>query len=93
VGLARAGRRGAPADVVERESLAFHNRVRSAYLDLAAADPPRYLVLNAQDDEHKLAEEIAERVAGLVPPSGPSEHLPDVDQAERVRTHAVAASS
>jgi dTMP kinase len=96
VGLARAGRRGAPADVVERESLAFHNRVRAGYRDLAAADPQRYLVLDAQSSEHKLAEEIAERVAELLPPSGPSEHLPDTDanngEAERVRTHAVAAS-
>jgi dTMP kinase len=91
-GLARAGRRGVPADVVERESLSFHDRVRQGYLDLAAADPQRYLVLDAHSDERKLAEEIAERVAGLLPPSGPSEHLPDADQAERVRTHAVAAS-
>ena len=60
--------------------------------DPAAADPQRYLVLNAQDDEHQLADEIAQRVAELLPPSGPSEHLPDTDQAERVRTHAVAAS-
>ncbi|HZM84640.1 MAG TPA: dTMP kinase [Candidatus Limnocylindrales bacterium] len=93
VGLVRAGRRGAPADVVERESLAFHDRVRAAYLDLAAADPQRYLVLDAQADEHKLADEIAERVAELLPPAGPSEHLPDTDQTERVRTHAIAASS
>ena len=46
VGLARAGRRG-PADRLESESLAFHRRVRAGFLALAAAEPGRYLVLDA----------------------------------------------
>ena len=92
LGLARAGQRGVP-DVVERESLAFHDRVRAGYLDLAAADPARYLVVDAEGDEKELAEEIAGRVAALLPQVEPSEHNPDSDQAERVRTHAVVASN
>ncbi|GGM53655.1 dTMP kinase [Dactylosporangium sucinum] len=46
VGLARAARRGA-ADRLEAETLDFHHRVRWAYLRLAAANPSRYLVVDA----------------------------------------------
>src|SRR4051794_23132057 len=45
VGLARAT--GLP-DRIEQESLAFHRAVRQGFLDLAAADPDRYLVVSAQ---------------------------------------------
>jgi dTMP kinase len=44
VGLARAT--GSP-DRIEQESLAFHRAVRQGFLDLAAAEPARYLVVNA----------------------------------------------
>jgi dTMP kinase len=93
VGLARAGRRSSP-DVIERESMDFHDRVRAEFLDLAAADPERYLVLDAEASERQLADEIAARVTALLPPveSGPAA-APDADQAERVRTHAVVTSS
>jgi dTMP kinase len=49
VGLARAhGRAGdVGPDRLEREELAFHERVRQSFLDLAAAEPARYLVLDA----------------------------------------------
>jgi dTMP kinase len=45
VGLARAGKRGA-LDRFEREESAFFDRVRSAYLDRAAADPGRFRVVD-----------------------------------------------
>jgi dTMP kinase len=67
VGLGRAGLRGIP-DRLERESIEFHERVRQGFLDLAAADPHRYLVLDAAMDEKQLAEAIAERVHRLMPP-------------------------
>jgi dTMP kinase len=35
------------ADRLESEADEFHNRVRTAYLELAAADPERYLVVDA----------------------------------------------
>ena len=41
------GPRPGGADRLEAESLEFHERVRQAFLDLAAADPDRYLVLDA----------------------------------------------
>jgi dTMP kinase len=45
IGLARAT--GSP-DRIEQESLTFHHAVRQGFLDLAAADPDRYLVVSAQ---------------------------------------------
>ncbi|NLU80257.1 dTMP kinase [Micromonospora sp. HNM0581] len=61
-GLSRVAARAESADRLESESVAFHERVRYAFLDLAAADPKRYLVL----DGARPAEEIAERVARRV---------------------------
>jgi dTMP kinase len=64
VGLARARDRSAP-DRLEAASLAFHQAVRQAFLDLAAADPSRYLVLDAARAPEDLAAEIARVVSGL----------------------------
>ncbi len=85
VGLTRAGLRGLP-DRLEQESIEFHERVRQRFLDLATADPQRYLVVNGASDEKELAEEIADRVAKLLPPSQGS------GEAERVQTKVVVVS-
>jgi dTMP kinase len=45
-GLARVRRRGAH-DRLEAEEVAFHQRVREGYLDLMAAEPERWLRLDA----------------------------------------------
>ena len=47
VGLARAGRRSAP-DRFEREQLAFHEAVRAAYRTIAAREPVRVQVVDAE---------------------------------------------
>jgi dTMP kinase len=75
-GLARVDRRG-ETDRLERESLDFHERVRQGFLDLAAADPARYLVLDAIRNEKELAAEITRRVAGLLPPQAQAGGSPD----------------
>ena len=49
VGIARAGARG-DADRFEVETLAFFERVRSCYLQLAANEPERFVVVDAADD-------------------------------------------
>jgi dTMP kinase len=82
-GLARVGRRG-EADRLERESVDFHERVRQGFLDLAAADPARYLVLDGSRDEKELAEEVAARVAVLLPPAPPAADEPGGGIAARV---------
>jgi dTMP kinase len=65
VGLGRAAARGG-VDRLERESLAFHERVRLAFLDLAAADPRRYLVLDASQPPEKISAKVAERVTAML---------------------------
>jgi dTMP kinase len=90
VGLTRAGRRGA-IDLVEQESMEFHDRVRAEFLELATADPARYIVINADADERAIAEEVAERVSALLPPVESAPEPPDSGDAERVHTHVVAA--
>ncbi len=53
-------------DRLEAEKIDFHARVRAAYLGLAAAEPDRFLVLDARDDVETIASAVRERVAGLI---------------------------
>ena len=53
-------------DRIEGESLEFHQRVRQAFLDLAAQDPDHYLVLDARASIDEIAAEIAARVEPLL---------------------------
>ena len=53
-GLRRAGRAG---DYMEREDLAFHERVRSGFASLARAEPGRWRVLDASRAPAELADE------------------------------------
>jgi dTMP kinase len=46
-GLARAGRRGT-TDRLEGEDTAFHDRVRSGYLDLARQEPRRFAIVDGR---------------------------------------------
>ena len=64
VGLARAT--GSP-DRIEQESLTFHRAVRQGFLDLAAAEPGRYLVLGATQTADAIHAAVASRVMPLVP--------------------------
>jgi dTMP kinase len=68
IGLARAYGRGDGADRLESEELAFHDRVRFAFQNPAAADPQRYVVLDADRPADELAAIVAARVASLLPP-------------------------
>jgi len=53
-------------DRMEGESLEFHRRVRLAFLELAAADPDHYLVLDAAAPVEEIAAAIADRVVPLL---------------------------
>ncbi|MFC4637423.1 dTMP kinase [Deinococcus hohokamensis] len=57
VGLRRAAARGQP-DRLEQADLAFHTRVRAGFLALAAAEPGRFLVLDATRGPDDLAAEV-----------------------------------
>jgi dTMP kinase len=64
-GLARARGRAA-ADRLESESLEFHQRVRDTFRTLAAAEPGRYLVLDATRGVEELAADVRARVGALL---------------------------
>jgi dTMP kinase len=53
-------------DRIEGQSLEFHQRVRRGFLELAAADPEHYLVLDARDAVEAIAAAIRERVLPLL---------------------------
>ncbi len=55
-----------PFDRLEAEHASFHARVRDAFLGLAAAEPDRFLVLDASRPADELAAEVRDRVAALL---------------------------
>lgn len=55
-----------PFDRLEAEKADFHERVRAAFLDLAAAEPERFLVLDASRPPADLATEIRSRVESVL---------------------------
>ncbi len=56
-------------DRIEGQSLEFHQRVRQGFLDLAAADPDHYVVLDARAAVAVIATAIRERIAPLLGPA------------------------
>jgi dTMP kinase len=55
-----------PFDRLEAEKAEFHGRVRDAYLALAAAEPERFLVIDASAPADAIAAEIRARVASFL---------------------------
>jgi dTMP kinase len=53
-------------DRLESEPLAFHERVRVSFLDLAAADPDHYVVVDAAQDADVVSEAIRSRLEPLL---------------------------
>jgi dTMP kinase len=67
VGLERARRRSgtAPTDRFEAESQRFFERVRAAYLAIAAADPERVRIIDAERDVSEVEAKVAAELEGL----------------------------
>ena len=69
IGLERvqaAGRAGAAGgDRLEQETLAFHQRVRAGFLQLARESPKRFVVIDAQGDVERVRREVVRAVDGL----------------------------
>jgi dTMP kinase len=61
------GRRARSADRLEAEPLDFHERVRRGFLNLADAEPDRYLVLDASQSPEDVSRAIQERVRDMLP--------------------------
>jgi len=67
-GLSRIPR---PAqDRLDRETSAFHQRVRAGYLEMAAADPGRWHEVNAAVGEEQVAQRILELVGDALQQAG-----------------------
>jgi len=69
-GLARAARRRQPGEATDRfesETIAFHRRLRQGFLDIAAAEPQRCVVLDASLTPEMLAETAWEALSSRLP--------------------------
>ena len=62
IGLARAASRRGTETRYESLPIAFHERVRAGFLDIAAVDPERCVVIDANRDIATIAAAIAEAV-------------------------------
>ncbi len=64
IGLARAwkqietGTRTGEETRFEEETISFHKKVRSGYLELSRLEPERFRIIDASKDEHGVREEI-----------------------------------
>ena len=66
------GRRAPSADRLEAEPADFHQRVREGFLAQSAAEPDRYLVLDATRPPDELSRQIQDRVRDLLPDPVPA---------------------
>jgi len=57
---------GTEPDRLESEKIEFFERARQAYLDLAIAEPERFLVIDAAATVDQMQQQIVNRVAGLI---------------------------
>jgi dTMP kinase len=56
-----------PWNRLDRESIGFHERVRQGYLEVAKAEPERWVILDATQPIDKLASEVWEVVSSRLP--------------------------
>ncbi len=59
-------RKRSPIDRFEREGIEFHRRVRQGYLELAADDPGRWLVVDAGLRRKEIQSRVFEKVQALL---------------------------
>lgn len=71
IGLQRAAarRQSAVADRFEQETLDFHERLREAYINIAADNPERCVVINAEGTPEAIADDIWKVVTRRLDPS------------------------
>ena len=64
--VARRAKTGSAPDRLEREKLEFFESVRASYLELAAAEPERFLVVDARLSVEEIQSQIRARVDELL---------------------------
>jgi dTMP kinase len=71
IGLQRAAgrRRGASPDRFEAEQIDFHEKLRAAYLNLAAAEPERCVIIDAAAPKKMVAKHIWQTVNSRLEPA------------------------
>lgn len=63
-GLERASRRSGKEDRFEKFDVAFHEKLRAAFRDIARRSPSRCILIDATDNEDSVAEQIWKAVKG-----------------------------
>lgn len=79
IGLTRRHADPASVNRIDLADLAFHQRVRDAYLGLAAASPDRWLVIDARRDPDTVAARIWDQLPRALAPLTPAARTPPVD--------------
>ena len=81
IGLARAAQRraGARADRFETEAIGFHTRLRQAYRDIAAAEPQRCALIDADRPPDQVADDIWSIVNARLDPAAAPLSLDDLE--------------
>ncbi len=64
-GTSKARRRAHAADRLDVESLAFYERVRAGYLEIAAAEPQRFRIIDSAGDLRSTEEQMLAALAAL----------------------------
>ncbi len=64
VGLSRIS--GRAIDRLEQESLSFHKKVRQGYLDIAKAEPERFLVIDGEQEIGAIQEDIRNKILEIM---------------------------
>ncbi len=62
----RRNKTGEAPDRLEREKIEFFEATRAAYLELAAAEPERFLVLDARESIDEMQQKIRERISKVL---------------------------
>ena len=80
LGLKRAARRRGSAnpDRFEAETIDFHDKLRQAYLALAAAEPDRCVIIDASAPKEKVARQVWKAVNSRLQPAGAATVLENV---------------
>ena len=80
LGLKRAARRRGSAnpDRFEAETIDFHDKLREAYLALAAAEPDRCVIIDASAPKEKVARQVWKAVNSRLQPAGAATVLENV---------------
>ncbi len=65
-GLRRKARMKAQADRFEQETIAFHQRIRTGYLEMARAEPGRWIVIDGTQARDKVRQDVWHHVSDLL---------------------------